>query len=178
MADTNANTSKDKVAKAVHNDAGLERIKEVLLGEEMEGVGRRLADIDLRVQQAFAVMQDTLNKRLETLEAYVKREFTAVSERIKNERTERKAADNEFSTAMELVESEQAEVRRELLEESRKIVADYLAQLRTLSQTVERSLGELHRNKLDRSQLSRTLDRIIQEIGREEGPKVPIGKAS
>jgi DNA repair exonuclease SbcCD ATPase subunit len=181
MAGTNEarkSEPKDPVLTAVHNDAGLERIKEVLLGEEMENVGRRLSDIDHKVQQAVGTMQETLSKRLESLEGFVKKEFSLLGERLKSERSERKLAVNELSAALERTEGEQATLRRQHLEESKKIVSDYLGQIKALSQAIERSLEEIRRNKLDRTQLSRTLDRITQELEHEEGPRVLPGKTA
>lgn len=173
------NETKEQALKAiVHDDAGLERIREVLVGEELEIVDKRLAEIDQRVFKSIAMVQDTLSKRLDTIETYMKREFNLMEERFRSERSERKTANNELSACLERVESEQATIRRDLLEESKRIVADYLGQGRSLSASLERSLEELRNTKLDRTQLSRTLERIVQEISHEESPRILKGRSA
>lgn len=57
------------------NPASLDKVRDILFGNQMRDVERRFARLEERLVKDTADLKDDVKKRLDTLEAYMRREY-------------------------------------------------------------------------------------------------------
>ena len=90
--------------------ASIDKVRDILFGGQMREVDRRFARIEERLTKELADLRDDLRKRLDTLDAHVRRENDALADLLKAERTDRTDAHSALSS--ELKEQARTHERR------------------------------------------------------------------
>ncbi len=107
---------------AVDTEGNVDKIREILFGGQMRDYEQRFADLEDRVRQSVEKASQTLEKRLDRLDAYAKREFEKLAGQIKEERKSRrsegKTSAREIKDLGQQVEAWCAEVEEGIEEES------------------------------------------------------------
>jgi len=67
----------------------LEKVRDILFGSQMRDHDRRFVRIEERLNQDMTELRDETRKRLDSLEAYIKREVQSVLDRVKAEQVQR-----------------------------------------------------------------------------------------
>ncbi|MEQ1728459.1 MAG: hypothetical protein ABL982_08755 [Vicinamibacterales bacterium] len=73
------------------NPASLDKVRDILFGNQMRDVERRFSRLEERLVKETADRKDEVRKRLDTLEAYVRGENESLEGQIKSERGDRSA---------------------------------------------------------------------------------------
>lgn len=114
-----------------NTDGNVDKIREILFGGQMRDYEQRFADLEDRLTRSVEVMSGNLEKRIERLDAYAKREMDKLGDQFKEERQARRK--DEKTSARELKDlSKQVETWCAELEE----------EIESESQTLRRSLQE------------------------------------
>src|SRR5271166_1295950 len=76
---------------ADHNGGveNLDKVRDILFGSQMRDNERRFARLEERVLKESTEVREEGRKRLESLEAFVRKEVQSLVERVKNEQTQR-----------------------------------------------------------------------------------------
>ena len=82
------------------NPASLDKVRDILFGNQMRDVERRFARLEERLIKETADLKDDVRRRLETLEAYVRRENESLEGQIKSERGDRVDAHSGLSNEL------------------------------------------------------------------------------
>ena len=160
---------------AVHEsgaDAGagnIDKIREIIFGSNMRDYEMRFARLEEALRKESADMRDAMRQRLETLEAYVHKELSALDTRLSTERDERSENHsrlaNELSNASASIFKKIGEFERQEAQAKREIRNDQLQQSKELTEALrlkseelvallERRAGELQHSKTDRAALA------------------------
>src|SRR5579862_7083222 len=67
----------------------LDKVRDILFGSQMRDADRRFGKIEERFSKETGDLRDDTRKRLESLEAFARKEIQSVLERIKNEQAQR-----------------------------------------------------------------------------------------
>lgn len=114
-----------------NTDGNVDKIREILFGGQMRDYEQRFADLEDRLTRNIEVMSRNMEKRVDRLDAYAKRELEKLGDQFKEERQARRKDDK--SSARELKDlANQVEAWCGELEEG----------LGEESQTLRRSLQE------------------------------------
>lgn len=76
-------------SKPVAGDGDLDRIREILFGQQSQAFDARLRSLEVSAREENAALRSDTAKRLASLELYVKGEINAISERLRTEAEER-----------------------------------------------------------------------------------------
>lgn len=130
-----------------HDTSSMEQVRELLMGTHLKEMEKRLQRQEERFMQEVADLRDTVKKRLESLENFMKSESSSLMHRVQEEKAERTAAfKNEHRERTEALKAEQRE--RE------KSFAQTAKDLAKTEEAIERRL----------TALSATLDTVEQEM--------------
>ncbi|NJL11136.1 MAG: hypothetical protein HC908_15935, partial [Calothrix sp. SM1_7_51] len=70
----------------------LEKVRDILFGNQIRDVDKRLARMEERLQKEFSNLRDETKQSLGNLENYIKQEVDSLTEQLKKERGEREQA--------------------------------------------------------------------------------------
>ena len=149
--------------------ASVEKIREILFGSQIKNYETRFARLEDALARETAEIKDTMRRRLDSLEAFFKKETESLATRLKTERDEReemlnnvsrelKAASAQLSKKILDLDNKAAQDRsagrQELMTESRKLLDEIRQRNDSLSALLETRVRELRDAKTDRSALA------------------------
>ena len=106
-------------------NANVDKIRDILFGGQMRDYEQRFATLEKRLTQSIESSAQNLERRIERLDGYAKRELEKLSEQLKSERKDRiadaKKGSGELNEFSDQVESWFAEVEEKLSEEVKDI---------------------------------------------------------
>jgi hypothetical protein len=161
----------------------LEKVRDILFGSQMRDHDRRFARIEERLNQDMTELRDETRKRLDSLEAYIKREVQSVLDRVKAEQTQRTDALKqvgqdlkEASRAMEQRAGEleelntqtQRELRDALLEQSKTLRDEVQQAGRDTTNRLEATADELRADKVDRGALAGLFNELAMRLSESD----------
>ncbi|MFK8030802.1 MAG: hypothetical protein AB8G18_11230 [Gammaproteobacteria bacterium] len=100
---TETHSSQEKaVDMGVADDSqeNVDKIRDILFGGQMRDYESRFRALDQLVVQENARLGKDLNARLDQLDAYIKKEFSVLSEKLSGESKDRKSASEDLSSSM------------------------------------------------------------------------------
>ena len=80
--------------------ASLDKVRDILFGSQMRDVERRFARLEERLLKETTDLKDDVRRRLDTLEAYIRRENESLEGQIKSERGDRVDAHSGLSNEL------------------------------------------------------------------------------
>lgn len=165
--------------------ASVDKIRDILFGSQIKNYEARFARLEENLVRETVELKEMMRRRFESLEGFFKSETEALAGRLKAEREERTKATHSLGDDLKSMQEAlsrkiheldastaeaQSGLRRELMSESRKLrdeISERHDNLRTL---IERRVGELRHQKLDRGLLSTLLAEIAAQIGEDSQP--------
>ncbi|MEM6327049.1 MAG: hypothetical protein AAF791_08025 [Bacteroidota bacterium] len=140
----------------LHEDpaaGGLDKIRELLFGREMETVERRFARLEARLAGDAAALREEVLTRLEALDAYVKDELGSLNAGLGQERRDREEAIER--AAMEARTGRDALARRiadakDANDQTAQVVRQRILDEATRAQNAIRTTGEEIQRALDK----------------------------
>lgn len=149
--------------------ASVEKIREILFGSQIKNYEARFSRLEETLSRETAEIKDTMRRRLDSLEAFFKKETESLAGRLKAERDEREQVLNEISRELKTssaqlskkimdldnkASEDRSSARQELMAESRKILEEIRQRNDSISALLETRVRELQHAKTDRSTLA------------------------
>ena len=165
--------------------ASVDKIRDILFGSQLKNYEARFARLEENLVRETVELKETMRRRFDSLEGFFRSETEALAARLKAEREERtdnfraldrdlKATHEELIRKLHELDAATAEgqsgLRKELMNESRKLLDEISERHDSLRALLERRSGELRHQKMDRSTLSALLTGIATQIGEDSHP--------
>ena len=183
--DINAKPPKTVLTPNDAADSGsMEKIRDILFGNQMRDYERRFARMEEQVAQAMLEIREENQKRLEALEFFFKEELAALKDRIKAESDQRGDGDKKLneelqkasasiSKAITQVEeklSERAtELRQQILQQSKQLSTEIQMKNDQTAQDLKKTAEDLEESKINRSALAEYLVEMAMRLSDHEG---------
>ena len=163
-------------------DQNVDKIREILFGGQMRDYQRRFDDLESNLNATTERMRQDWNKRIESLEGFMRRELELLGERLAGERRERveerKQLDSNLSDTRRVLEESLGRLDEQTAHESRAIRAalqEKTAELAELIQhsrddfgaTLTRQANSLEDRKVGREDLAALLSEVALRLNRE-----------
>ena len=149
--------------------ASVDKIRDILFGSQIKNYETRFARLEEALARESAEIKDTMRRRLDSLEAFFKKETESLASRLKAERDEREETLNEIARELKAASAQlskkildldnkgaqdRSAARQELMAESRKLLDEIRQRNDSLSSLLETRVSELRNAKTDRSALA------------------------
>ncbi len=139
-------------------DQSVEKIRDIIFGGQMRDYSRRFEALERRIAAESERLARDVENRLENLEAFVRKEFDMLSERLGQEKAERlrdrDAGKSQLDTLRGQAEMQFDELGERLSAEARTLRSDFHDQTVDLTSAMQR----------DREQLEAKLDGEAREL--------------
>lgn len=153
MARKPTNKSRPSDASTEDIEGNVDKIRQILFGGQMRDYEQRFDTMEARLTQNMERVSHDFERRLERLDAYVRREVDKLGEQIKSEKKDRttdgKKTAEELQYLVEQVETWFAEVDEQLASEAKELRNSILEQCEGLStqirETYEQMTAELRK---------------------------------
>ncbi|MBT8083612.1 MAG: hypothetical protein KJN72_00195 [Woeseia sp.] len=163
-------------------DANVDKIRDILFGGQMRDYEKRFAALEKRLSDSIERTARDMEKRLDRLDSFTRKEFEKLSEQLKAERKERGAESKQSAAELaeyaDQVEGWFAEVEEQLSEETKGLratldeqSAEASGQLRevqtALQKEIDREAGELANQKIAREDLAALLTEMALRLKKD-----------
>ena len=163
-------------------EGNVDKIRDILFGGQMRDFEQRLDAMEKRLTQAIERGARDLERRVERLDKYTRREVDKLTEQLKAERKDRVAearqGANEFNTLVEQVEAWFAEVDEQLASESKDLRStlneqgeELTAQIREahkqLLASLQKETSELADVTLAREDMAAVLTEVAMRLNKD-----------
>ncbi|MGE0826364.1 MAG: hypothetical protein AB7G75_08325 [Candidatus Binatia bacterium] len=185
---TEMSASQQNIA-ADPNSNNLEKIREILFGNQLHDFEGRFARLEERLTRLSADLRDDVTRSLTSIEAYVKKEIDSLNERFTTESNERNGAVKTLSLELKALSDfswqklnqldEQAtknlrELRLQLLDQSKSLSEEVGQKYSELSTVLDQAVQELRTSKMDRSALASFFNEVATRLSDER--RLPDGE--
>jgi DNA anti-recombination protein RmuC len=165
----NINKSAFNGAADIGEINSLEKVRDILFGNQMRDVDKRFVRLEERLLKEYTSLRDENRKRFDSLETYIKKEIESLTEQLKNEQGGRSEAlkclaeeQKNITTALEKrlsqfdeqTSNSQRELREQILNQSKNLQDDIKQKYAEIMTILEREAQELRSDKTDRSTLA------------------------
>lgn len=159
----------------VNEANSLDKVRDILFGNQMREVEKKLARLEERLLKECASLREDSRKRLDSIENYIKQEVESLSQRIVNEQSTRDEGlrvlveDNKkIITALEKkltqlddnINNTQRDLRDQILNQSKNLQNDILQKYEEILAALQRESQDLRQAKTDRSTLANLLNEM------------------
>ncbi|MDQ7004344.1 MAG: hypothetical protein Q9N67_05290 [Ghiorsea sp.] len=158
----------------------IDQIREIILGPQMRNLGdlmfgsqihaleKRFSKLEDSIKHESNTLRSEVSSRLDTLEAYIKREVTNVTELVAVERREREEntqhmqyelsryaneTERKVRTVEEVIELIKSESRSALLDQSKSLLSEIQTVRVSLTEVIDQQTSILQAEKTDRDML-------------------------
>lgn len=175
--------TKQSAAEALGPDPeNLDKVRDILFGGHMRAVEGRLARMEERLARDQEVMRAGLEKTLNGLEAFTRKELEALGEKLKAERTKRaddlkalgselkeslKSLDKRLAQLDQATSSADADLRSQLLEQRREAAAERKQLGDALTDEIRKAEQSLRAEKADISSLLAIFSDVAVKLSEE-----------
>jgi len=177
-------TNKRSAREVDHDevDGNVDKIRDILFGSQMRDYEQRLDVVEKRLAQNFERTARNLEKRIERLDGYARREVDKLTEQIRAERKDRssenKKGASDLGELAEQVETWFAEVDEQLSQEAKDLrdslhqqTEELTTQIRDVHEQVQASLqkeaSELADAKLGREDMAALLTEVAMRLNKD-----------
>ena len=163
----------------------LDKVRDILFGGQMRAVESRLQGLEERIMREQASMRTDFAKQLADLDASAKRDAQTLGERLAAERAKRteelKALSSELKEALrslekrhvkleELTTLSDAEIRDQILQQSRAITAEIERLSQRVTADLNREVASLRNDKTDVSAIVSVFSDMATRLAGESRP--------
>lgn len=174
--------SLDASGSALPEASNIDKIREILFGVQMRDYEKRFARLEERLLKESSDLRDDTRKRFEALEAFVKSEFEALSERLLAEQRNRdesvqnlarelqdtgRRLEGKLGQLDEQTSRAQRELRQQLLDQSKNLSDEIRQKADELSALLDRQISELGDAKTDRAALAGLFSEVALRLNNE-----------
>ena len=160
----------------------IDKIREILFGVQMRDNEKRFARLEDRLLQEAADLREDTRKRFEVLEAFVKSEFEALTDRLQVEQRTRdesvqnlardlqgtgKALEKKLAQFDEQTTRSQRDLRQQILDQSKNLSDEIRQKSNELVARLEREVAELGHAKTDRASLAALFTEVALRLNNE-----------
>ena len=182
----NVSSSASAAALAVVEDTtsggSVDKIRDILFGAQMREYDRRFVRLEERLIKEASELRDNTRQRFDTLEAFIKGEFTALSDRLKAENRQRDEMGTELNTRLqdsaktlerkltqldELTAQNQQALRQQMLEQAKTLNDELRRKYDELAQALAREADSLRHDKTDRAALADLFTELAMRLNRD-----------
>jgi len=164
----------------------LDKVRDILFGGQMRAVESRLQGLEERLMREQAVIRSDFDKRLADLDASAKRDAQTLGDRLNAERTKRteelKALSAEIKEILRSLEKRHvkleelsgladAEIRDQILQQSRAIGAEIERLSQRVSTDLNREVASLRNDKTDVSAIVGVFSDMATRLAGESRPQ-------
>ncbi|WP_193195764.1 hypothetical protein [Nostoc sp. MG11] len=147
----------------------LDKVRDILVGNQMREVEKKFTRLEERLVKESANVRDETKKRLDALEAYIKKEVESLTEQLRIEQLERDAIvktlaeeqknitsslEKKVTQFNEQTTNSQRELREQILNQSKNLQDEIRQKYEEILVLLEREAKELRRDQTDRSHLA------------------------
>ena len=169
-------------------EGNVDQIRQILFGGQMRDYEKRFAEMEKRLTKSIEQLSGVVEKRIDRLDTYAKREFDKVADKLKAEQKARAETDKQGSKDLDnlgqQVEGWFAEIEEQMESESRQLHAalkeqgeDLLGAINDQSEHFNSSLreeaGDLAESKVGREDLAGMLAELALRLKKDF--KLPKG---
>ena len=174
--------STDADASSLTETSNIDKIREILFGVQMRDYEKRFARLEERLLKESSDLRDDTRKRADALEAFVRSEFEALSERLVAEQRNRDESVQNLSRELqdtgknlerklaqfdEQTTRAQAALRQQILDQSKSLSDEIRQKADELSALLDRQVAELGDAKTDRAALSALFSEVALRLNNE-----------
>lgn len=146
------------LSAASDNQENVDKIRDILFGGQMRDYESRFRDMDKRISQETSRLSGDINARLDQLDAYIKKEFTVLNEKLIGESKDRKTASEDLTSSMT---------------EMRKLLENRIADVDEVHGAAEQEIrGRLHEQATELLEAIRTNQAAIESSLRDESQRL------
>ena len=160
----------------------IDQIRDIIFGAQMRDYDRRFVQLEERLLKDSADLREELGRRHTALEAYIRREFEALGERLAGEQRTRtgqveevtgnldqlgRHVDRRFGEAGEESSRAQRELRGELVRHAAEFDEQLHRRSNEHSAALKREADELHARKADRAMLGGLFAELAARLAEE-----------
>jgi len=164
----------------------LDKVRDILFGGQMRAVESRLQGLEERLMREQAVMRSDFDKRIADLDASAKRDAQTLGDRLNAERTKRaeelKGLSAEIKEILRSLEKRHvkleelsgladAEIRDQILQQSRAIGAEIERLSQRLTTDLNREVASLRNDKTDVSAIVGVFSDMATRLAGESRPQ-------
>jgi hypothetical protein len=175
-------TSAEEVSEA----GSVDRIRDIIFGNQMQDYERRFARLEERIMQEIGNLREDTDNRIDSIETYINKEVESVNDRIKAEQDKRTEAVNKVAKELkdavksitnniERLDEKQGkdshELRQQLLDQSKNLSGEINKKYKEVSAALDQAVRELRDDKVDRAMLSEILMEMAVRISSEMAEK-------
>jgi len=161
------------------NPASLDKVRDILFGNHMRDVERRFTRLEERLLKDTSDLKDDVRRRLDTLEAFVRREHESLEAQIKSERSDRvdahgglsnelkettRSFERRVTTLDEQQSKGQREIRQQMLEQHQRLSGDLQQKVEEILGALSRTATELRTDKADRATIAALLTEVAMRL--------------
>jgi len=181
---TNETRRADADSGAGQGVENLDKVRDILFGTQIRDTERRFGRLEERLVKETVDLRDETRKRLESLEAFTKKELSSIVDRLKGEQGQRGEAVKELAAELkeqakvfqqrstelgEQLAEAQREIRQELLDQTKSLRDELAAARADSAAELERASGELRSEKVDRASLADLFNQLAARLNDAEG---------
>jgi len=167
------------VAAESPGTGNLEKVRDILFGNQMRDVDRRFARLEERITKETRDLKDDIKRRLDALEAHTTKETETLASDIRQERGDRGDANARLARELadtaaaferrsanldEQMAKGQREVRQHILEQQQRLSEDMRARIDEVLAALARETHELRNDKTDRMALASLLKEMAMRL--------------
>jgi len=169
-------------------EGSLDTIKEILIGEHAREIRKKMDLLEERVSRELSNSQHDTNRRFDSLESFVRKEFLLLREDVKKEQEERsgsvdqvsgelknssKSFDNKITQVNQLLSSRFSDLRDQMLNESHSLSEEIIRKYREIYSEIEKTSAHLEVQKPDRQFIAALLIKMAGALQVE-----PLGESN
>ena len=147
----------------------VDKIRDILFGAQMREYDRRFTRVEERLIKEASELREDTRQRFDSLEAFIKSEFAALSDRLKAENRQRDEMGTELNTRLqdsaktlerklmqldELTAQNQQALRAQMLDQAKTLNDELRRKYDELAQALAREADSLRHDKTDRAALA------------------------
>jgi len=157
----------------------VDKIREIIFGGQMRDYERRFSVLEERLLKEASDLRGEMNRRMDVLEGFVKKEIELLLGRLKVEQADRadavkelglelktatKTIEKRIATLDEVVSSGNRELRQQLLAQAKALSDDSQKRHQEITAALERRASQLQGDKIDREALAGMLTEVALRL--------------
>jgi hypothetical protein len=162
--------------------SNIDKIRDILFGVQMRDYEKRFTRLEERLLKESQDLRDETRRRFDSLEAFVKSEFAAVTDRLQSEQRTRdesvqslsrdlqetgKALERKLTQFDDQTTRTQRDLRQQILDQSKSLSDEIRQKYEELSALLEREVAELGNAKTDRASLASLFSELSLRLNNE-----------
>lgn len=162
--------------------SNIDKIREILFGAHMRDYDRRFSRVEEQLVKESLELREDTRKRFEALEAFVKAEFAALTDRLQAEQRTRddavsglwrgvqessQALSAKLGEAQEQTARAQSALRQQILSQSQDLSDEMRRKQDEITVLIQREVADLNHGKTDRSSLATLLTEMAMRLNND-----------